>query len=494
MTTIDPASAPQDAEELKPPAAVKVLYGIGHMHEGGFNVAIGFAFFYYTAVLGLSGSLVGAALFIGLCFDAGVDPFIGSWSDNIRSKWGRRVPLMLVGAPVMALALAGLFSPPPGLAEPLLFAWLLAMAITLRVAMSLFHVPYVALGAELATGYAERSSVVAYRTVASVLTAVVVTALAYSVFFAGEGGLQRPERYPGFGMATGVLIFIGMVVCSLGVRRYAATLPHGVQATRPLLRRLPGEVAEIFRNRSFRILFCSAVVVYTAIGLHTTLNTHVNVFVWKLQPSMIQTLAYIYLAGLMAGVPIAPMLSRRMEKKVVVVIGMSMVIVVWALPPILRALGLFTATGAEAVPLLAIAMAFAGMGSGFAAIAYPSMMADAVDEHEHLFAHRREGLYFAGLGFAFKGSVGIGLLLAGLVLDLLQFPKEAGRQVGAVLPEDLLIRLVLTAGVGSAILAAISMAMMLPYAISRRRHDEISSGLRARRLEAAETAAAAAVR
>lgn len=39
---------------------------------------------------------------------------------------------------------------------------------------------------------------------------------------------------------------------------------------------------------------------------------------------------------------------------------------------------------------------FGGTVMAMAAIAFASMMADAADEHEHLFGARREGLYFAG--------------------------------------------------------------------------------------------------
>ena len=57
-----------------------------------------------------------------------------------------------------------------------------------------------------------------------------------------------------------------------------------------------------------------------------------------------------------------------------------------------------------------------GIGIGLVSVAYPSMMADAADEHEHLFGRRREGLYFAGLGFASKAATGVGVLLAGMAL------------------------------------------------------------------------------
>src|SRR5678815_2332701 len=88
------------AAELKPPGSVKFFYSVGQMVESGYLAVATFVFFYYTAVLGLSGSLVGLALAVSMGLDGFADPFIGSWSDGVRSKWGRRLPVMLVGAPL----------------------------------------------------------------------------------------------------------------------------------------------------------------------------------------------------------------------------------------------------------------------------------------------------------------------------------------------------------------------------------------------------------
>ncbi len=58
------------------------------------------------AVLGLSGALVGGALAVSLAFDAVVDPVVGSWSDNIKSRLGRRLPLMMLAAPLVGINVA----------------------------------------------------------------------------------------------------------------------------------------------------------------------------------------------------------------------------------------------------------------------------------------------------------------------------------------------------------------------------------------------------
>ena len=90
-----------------PPVHIKLAYSLGQgVQTGGFDTAIGFIFFYYSAVLGVSGILVGAALAISLAFDAVVDPLVGSWSDNMASRLGRRLPLMILAAPFIEMPIS----------------------------------------------------------------------------------------------------------------------------------------------------------------------------------------------------------------------------------------------------------------------------------------------------------------------------------------------------------------------------------------------------
>ncbi len=467
--------------ELRPPLRVKLFYALGQAPQsGGFDTALPFSFFFYTVVLGLSGAWVGAALAISLVVDAIADPLIGSLSDATRSRLGRRLPAMLLAIPLMAISLAILFAPPAGAAPVLLCAWLAAASIAVRGFISLFNVPYIALGAELAEGYRERSSVVAWRALAGILAAVLVNVVAYNVFFVGKAGLQRAAAYSGFGLAVATLLVVAPAICCLGVWRYARALPRPAAETAPLLRRLGPEVAEIFRNRSFRTLFVSATILYVAVGVNATLNNHAWVFVWRLKAQTIQFIGYAYLAGILAGVPIAPLLQRWFEKKAIIIAGVGMLVLSWVVLPGLRAAGLFHPVGEAALGPLMFNVAFAGVGVGLAVIAYPSMMADAADEHELLFGRRREGLYFAGLGFAAKAATGLGVLVGGLALAAIGFPRLAPPP-GTLLPEAVLARLTLAWGPASAVFVIVSLVVFLPYAITRARHDEISVALRTRR-------------
>lgn len=489
LSTADLAEPRGPAPDRRVGVPVKFAYGAGQMVEGVSTVVLGtFLFFFYTAVLGLPGSLVGAAAAVSLIADAIADPLIGSLSDNTRSRWGRRIPFMAVGIPVVAVCLGLAFTPPAGAPAMVLFAWLTSISLVLRFAISVVNVPFIALGAEISTDYAERSSVVAWRWVFGVTGALLAVVLGYSVFLAGPKGLLVARHYMPLGWTTALLVVAGGTICVIGVRRFAAGLPVERPDTDSLHRRLPRELAEIFSNPSFRVLFATSVLLFVAQGVASTLQIHMNVFVWKMTPGQIQITTLGYYAGLIAGIPLAPLIAPRMEKRTGLIGGLLMLCLCQGGLTGLRAMGLIHLTGAAAAPVLAVNYVFAGVGVTVATISVGSMMADAADEHDFLYGRRREGLYFSGLGFAAKGATGLGALIGGLALDLIHFPRHVA-QTGAP-PAPVLTALTWVSGPAVALTSVVATLILINYRIDRRRHDEVVAVLRAR-AEAAVVADAA---
>src|SRR3546814_13525314 len=72
--------------------------------------------------------------------------------------------------------------------------------------MSVFILPYQALGVELTDDHAERSSLMTWRWLAGQCGAVVALALGFGHFFAGEGGLTARENYAPFASVLGLIL------------------------------------------------------------------------------------------------------------------------------------------------------------------------------------------------------------------------------------------------------------------------------------------------
>lgn len=473
-------SAARGAPRL--PLARKAAYGAGQVVDLIVSSMLNsFALFYVTAVCGLPGGLAGLALGAGLVVDAFMDPFIGSLSDGWRSRLGRRVPFMLVGLVPLGLAFNLIFALPKGLDTGLLFAWVLALSISLRVSQSIYGLPFQALGADLSDDYAERSSIAAWRWGIGILGTLAVIGLGYGVFLKGPDGLARGEAYLPFTLSLTTLIVIGALLAirvGLSVRSPGTEEPAPIHAVH---KRLFGEMAEMFRNRTFRTLFASKILLNVAQGLFLTLSLHMHVFFWGMSSAQIQQVTLPGVLGLALAAPMAGPLIARIEKRTMLLIGLVGMAICQATPALLKLLDLLPLTGNALIAFLALATFANAVTFALGTIAFIAIIPDAADEHEQLFGTRRQGLYAAGWAFATKAATGGGLLIAGVVLQLIHFPADVSSTAAARVPERTADLLGLIGGPGSALLALLGTVFVLFYRIDRKTHAAIMADLAVRR-------------
>ncbi len=461
---------------------VLTAYGAGSMVQDTANFGLNnLLLFYLTIVCGMSGAAAGIALGIALVVDAFIDPLVGSLSDNSRSRHGRRHPWMLASAIPIVVAFAMLFSVPVGLSGFVLFAYALTALMAVRIGMSGFTVPFIALGAELSDDYAERSTIVASRVLFSVVAGAVGAFLAFGVFLKGVGGLTHRAAYSPFGWSCGVLILIAAAVSTFGTMSARGRLHAAPPTKGPAFGRFLAEIAEVFRNPSFRTLFFACLILFISLGVATALGLHANTYFWKLPSKVILVITLAYFVGILVGVFAASSVGGLLEKRQIALIGISLLGLCQLVPASLLILGLIP-LGAGPLTLI-VASAISGVGASSALIGFQSMMADAADEHEHLFEARREGLYFAGISLSAKASSGVGALIAGLVLDLIGFPHglvAAGAAPHAV-PAEAVRNLGLIYGPGASIITAISIIILLRYRRGREDHAKVRAALDQRR-------------
>jgi GPH family glycoside/pentoside/hexuronide:cation symporter len=456
------------------------LYGSGMLVQDTLGLGLGtLLLFYLTIVCGMSGSAAGLALGTALVADSFVDPFAGSLSDNSRSRHGRRHPYMLAAALPIAAGFAFLFSVPTGLSGTALFIYVFSLLMVVRVGLSFFQVPYIALGAELSDDYSERSTIVAWRVVFTVVALMAGAYLAFGVFFKGHNGQLNRDAYAPYAITCGAVAMVGALLSTFGTLSSRDRLHAPPEASGGMTRMLV-EVIEVFRNRSFTILFGACLVLFIGLGFAAALGLYANTYFWKLQPAQILTITLVVPVGYFFGVFIAMALTRVLEKRWIAMIGIAMIGIGQLVPAALRVSGVVITPEAVLILLIA-ASAFTGVGASCSLIGFQSMMADAADEHEHLFGARREGLYFAGISFSAKASSGIGALLAGFLLDLISFPHGTTVAAQAHIPTATVVKVGLLQGPGAALITAISVMVLMLYRRGRREHEEVRQALLDRR-------------
>ncbi len=142
---------------------------------------------------GLALGFVGFLVMASRLFDGFTDPFIGFWSDRLRTKWGRRKPFLIIGTPIYMVGLWFLWIPPFEFSEVTFlgiefnngYPWLLGTLIFLYVGSTIKDVPYSAWGAELSTRYNERTLIMSWREAFSVGGSLVGALTPAIIFFWG---------------------------------------------------------------------------------------------------------------------------------------------------------------------------------------------------------------------------------------------------------------------------------------------------------------------
>jgi GPH family glycoside/pentoside/hexuronide:cation symporter len=468
---------------------VKASFATGDAVDGIVNFgAVTFSFYYLTAVCGLSSSVVGTLLLISLTIDGFADPLIGSLSDATRSRYGRRLPYMFASAVPVGLSFGLLFSVPLGLPDWALVTYVAVVLLFLRITMSVFTLPYGALGAELSTDYRERSTLVAYRWFYNCSGNLIVLVLGYWVFMRGQAGLLDHSAYIGFGWVCGAIAFAAALASAFGALPQMPRLKSVPVGGAPSALRLFKEIREAFANRSFVLLFLSVLLFWTGAGVSATLALHANLYFWKLPSDVIATLPLIGLVGFGVGIPITARLLQRYEKRDVAVGGLVIGGVAQLVLPPLRIAGLIPDAGMTLYTLLAVTVVIASMAGTCALVSWVSMMADAAEEHEYLFGSRREGLYFAGLTLSGKAAGGLGGLVGGLALEAIGFPQDPAA-VAAIaahpLAADTVRNLGLVQGPAAALISLAGAVILLGYRLDEKENRRIQAELARRQAQGA---------
>jgi len=155
------------------PIQTKLFYSLGtSLDMWGIWLYPAVAFAVFNMYLGVQPWLVGLALTLIRVWDAIVDPIVGWLSDNLRSRHGRRRPFILIAGILSGLGLPILFLVSPSwvgikfLGVSVVFWYMMFSTLFYIPIISAFTVPYYSLGAEMSPDYEERTSIMAFRSMA----------------------------------------------------------------------------------------------------------------------------------------------------------------------------------------------------------------------------------------------------------------------------------------------------------------------------------------
>ena len=207
---------------------------------------------YLNVPVGIAGLLTTSVLI----FDIITDPIVGYLSDRTHSRWGRRVPWMVIGALILSGGIIGLFGVPQSLSLLGTIIWVGGFFALATVGFTMVAIPYGATAGEMTQDPKERSTMMGFRmafaSVGILLGGAVIPQLA--------GGTRDGHFIAAIYVAPIIILSIwGSLWSTRTAPRILSPSVQGFMSTWLL----------VFKNKPFVILVCLYGIMTLAIALIT---------------------------------------------------------------------------------------------------------------------------------------------------------------------------------------------------------------------------------
>jgi GPH family glycoside/pentoside/hexuronide:cation symporter len=423
--------------------------------------------FFLVSVVGLRVELAGVVYLVGRIWDSINDPLIGTLSDRLDTRWGRRRPLLLFGAIPFGVGFILLFIVPPFESETAIVLYYIVVFLFFDTMYTVVNVPYSALTPELTEDYDERSSLTGWR----VATAIFATLVAGATFkwLAEEilgSWLQIYVDHStalriGFA-ATAALWSITLALPPLILFKNIVEPKRAPPDTDPI--RPWQTFKEVFSNRPFRLSAIVYLLTFSTTDIVVTVMVWFLIFYVRVDTGFDNIILGTVLGLAFLTMPLTVRLMRHFGKRNIFIASMVLfgivLIIISQVPP-----------GGQYYVLAAAAVA--GLGYGAANVVPWAIVADVVEADELKTGKRREGIYAGYLVFFRKLATAFSVFIATRILDLAGFQEGTTGSQFIQQPESALFALRLLVGFIPPVMLAGAIFFAWRYPLDRDTHQEL---------------------
>ena len=214
-------------------------------------------------VLGIL-TFIGLITAIGRIFDAVTDPLVGNWSDNCKSKLGRRIPFLRWSAIPLGLVFVLVFCAPVHGVSAVNTIWLFVTVLAYYFLITCYCTPYTSLLAELPHNQEEQLKL----SMCISLTFIIGTCLGYAApviwgILMGNGMARIPAMRITFA-ALSILATIFMLVPAFGINEkdYCDVQPSSSN--------MFSSLGKTFKNKDFRIFVGQDIIYWFGLAMFQT--------------------------------------------------------------------------------------------------------------------------------------------------------------------------------------------------------------------------------
>ncbi|MBD3193945.1 MAG: MFS transporter, partial [Candidatus Lokiarchaeota archaeon] len=448
----------ENNEKFKIDLKTKVQFALGGI---GFNLSAGFfaawLLNFYIKVVKLDPLLWGLAWALYVVWNAVNDPLMGYLGDQTRTRFGRRVPWLMVATPFISIAFFFLFFPP--LLDPTLissqwiyFLWLFLFLLSYDTFYTIIGITQKALVAELSILPEERASSTFFWSFGTLFGQVTTFVIPF-LFIVNED--PYTQNLPTFQFLVILFAIIGALF--LGMMSFGIKEKKEFVFAEKKKMKFIESIKYTIKNNSFIIYTLFS---FTLVFMNSMIYSQISFFVQDvLQVSSSSLLSsvpiLVFIGASLVGYPIGLFFNKKFGgKRGIIYLS---VIVIFGLVFLTLSFEYITSN----LALLIIGIGYSGMG-----LIAPILMADIIDLDELKTGYRREGAYYGSNNLFTKPAQSLAAGLTSMVFILTGYDQFSSSQ--SILAQ---FGIKLNIGIIPAIIIAVGILILTKFPIDGSTED-----------------------
>jgi GPH family glycoside/pentoside/hexuronide:cation symporter len=406
----------------------KIAFGLGMLANQMFPAALGIFMVVLVQNLGFPTWMWGILFFLPRVFDSITDPIMGFISDNTRSVWGRRRQYVLIGAVIMGVSFALMWQlyNEDGLSYN--FTYFLLWSLVFYLGLTIFSVPYVAMGYEMSDDFHERTNIMAVAQWIGQWAWVIAPWFWVIMYDPSwfEGGADVATRTSASWVAV-VCAILAMIpalfIKSKSTKDDESLTPLTIKTIGGSLKQIVENFKEAFKIKVFKKLCFSTFLIFNAFNTVAGFSFFIVVYylfngdagaagIWPTLLGSVGALVTTFLV-----IPIVAKMSKVLGKKKAFMVSQGISVIGYLM------LWFLFIPGKPYMFLFALPFFSFGIGSLFTLMM--SMTSDVIDIDELNTGKRREGVFGAIYWWMVKFGFAIAGLLTGAIMALVGFVPDA---------------------------------------------------------------------
>ncbi|MDC0593728.1 MFS transporter, partial [Flavobacteriaceae bacterium] len=405
----------------------KIAFGFGMLANQMFPAALGVFIIVLVQDLGFAALLWGIIQFAPRIFDAITDPLMGFISDNTKSKWGRRRQYVFIGGIIMGIAYVAMWQLYEDDGILYNFIYFFSWSLVFYLGLTIFSVPYVAMGYEISDDFHERTQIMAIAQFIGQWAWVIAPwfwVILYDPSWFPEGAGQG-VRDLSVWVAIPCTIFAlipAIFIKSKSTKDRSDFVPININYILKSIKGIFISAFEAFKIKQFKKIAFATFLIFNSfqviaaftflIIVHYMFNSDpASAGNWPALHGSVGALITSFLI-----IPLITVISKKIGKKKAFILSQLISIIGYVL------FWFLFVPGKPYLFLFALPFHSFGIGSLFTIMM--SMTADICDLDELENGKRREGVLGAVYWWMVKLGFGVAALLSGFILWLVGFDPE----------------------------------------------------------------------